>query len=272
MELTPLLREAIDAAKAIATAVCEIIQASAGIGAKDKDIPESAEPWNMSKMDSATVARLKQAVADFSRAAERLDEIDSSFLLHDIFAARRRFNAPSVGPLWGASDTGFNLSANPKGSAFGFVQTLVSITEMVLANRGTFLLDEDLPQSKIEPTELAFFCGTMTAFGIPAAYDAREIHRELEREAAAVQRLRDKHGTWNAIALAARPINDTVLSESEQTVLDYIRAKPYCTAKEIASATGLVQSSIERHFLPALKKRKLVRNRRGRGYYAVHSD
>jgi hypothetical protein len=265
MELSPLLRECIDLAKEIATAVCKIVRASAGI-------PESGAPeeidWAITQIDEAAFSRLKQAVADYARAAERLDDIDTSFLSHDIITARRKFNAPPANIFWGASHTGFHMGSYTKQvSAYQFVQSLVDMTETILKNHADFLFDEESLLAQVDPTKLAFFCGTMTAFGIPANYEIREVQQELEREGQAVQRLRRKYGSWNSISKSAEPVSDSVLSESEQTVLDYVRREPFCIAKEIASGTGLVQSSIERHFLPALRKRKLIRNKRGRGYY-----
>ncbi|MBN2293659.1 MAG: hypothetical protein JXM70_14615 [Pirellulales bacterium] len=59
-----------------------------------------------------------------------------------------------------------------------------------------------------------------------------------------------------------------MLSEREQDVYDVvIKSSEPLTAREIANRTGINESTITRHVIPGLKKKRGLKNMKGRGYY-----
>jgi hypothetical protein len=268
MQLKPRLQKALDAAKNVASSASELINASA-LRQQDEGYSFS-DTWSLREVNEHAFLRLKKAVADFIYAKDALDDINMEWVYSDAEIARKRLLAPRLSLGLGESDTGFNFGTDTKHqTAFAFTRKLAFVLEFTISTRGSFLVDEDERFTTVSPSKLGFFRGTVTAFGMPSSADLEDIHDKLEREAIAVQRLRSKHGTWGAIVVNSQEDIKQVFTEGEQAVVDFIRAKPFSTAKEIACGTGLVQSSIERHFSPKQKRRKLIKNRRGRGYYSA---
>ena len=76
---------------------------------------------------------------------------------------------------------------------------------------------------------------------------------------------------WDLAEVVQRQANPDALAEPlterQQEALDYIRANQPVTGKQIATALGAEESTVTGHLIPALKKLRGVKNRRGAGYY-----